>query len=93
MQRYITRPGIILTSICGEYFLVATAENLPHCPYITELNETSAFMWKQLQKTADMKTLMEAVEEEYEVDDKEVLEQSIANFLAQLLEKNLILLF
>ncbi|MBR5714403.1 MAG: PqqD family peptide modification chaperone, partial [Clostridia bacterium] len=45
------------------------------------------------QKTAYMKTIMEAVEEEYEVDDKEVLEQSIANFLAQLLEKNLILLF
>lgn len=93
MQKYRTRPGIILTSICDEYFLVATKENLPHCPYITELNETSAFMWKKLETVADLNTLIEAVKEEYEVDDDEALRQSIKDYLTQLLEKKLILLF
>ena len=93
MQKYRTRPGIILTSICGEYFLVATKENLPYCPYVTELNETSAFMWKKLETVADLNTLMEAVKEEYEVDDDEALRQSIKDYLTQLLEKKLILLF
>ena len=91
MTRYRTRPGIVLTAICGEYVLVAASAAQQHCPYVTELNETSAFLWRQLSSGADLDGLMIALDEEYELDDPAMARQAVEAFLQQMLELNYLL--
>lgn len=91
MIRYKTRPGVVLTSICGEYILVSARKNRPECPYLTQINETSAFLWNLLVRGATPAQLEEAVAAEYEITDYNQLRESIAAFLNQLLELNYLL--
>ena len=48
MTVYKGRPGVVLTEIAGEYVLVAAKALKGECPYVMQLNETSAFLWRQL---------------------------------------------
>ncbi|MBQ6116867.1 MAG: PqqD family protein [Oscillospiraceae bacterium] len=91
MTRYKTRPGVVLTSICGEYVLVAAKSVWELCPYVTELNETSAFLWEHLRGGADLDGLMTALNEEYELDDPATARQAVEAFLRQMLELNYLL--
>ncbi len=91
MIRYKTRHGVILTSICGEYVLVSARSVQNLCPYVTELNETSAFLWRQLTSGADLDDLMAALDEEYELDDPAAARQAVESFLRQMLELNYLL--
>ena len=49
MKRYKAREGVVLTSVCGESLLVSAAALRDICPFVTVLNDSSAFLWKQLQ--------------------------------------------
>ncbi len=91
MTRYKTRPGVVLTSICGEYVLVAASAVRKLCPYVTELNETSAFLWEHLCGSVDLDGLMTALNEEYELDDSTAARQAVEDFLRQMLELNYLL--
>ena len=86
MKAYRTRPGVVQTSVCGEYLLVAAGEARRFCPYVSVINETSAFLWQQMLKGADRETLTEAVQREYEVQDPEMARREIDGFLNQMLE-------
>ena len=90
MERYKTRRGVVLTSICGENILVAAKELRKYCPYVSNLNETSAFLWQKLIDGATEDELMDAVCEEYEIDDPDGARQAVKAFLAQMLELNYI---
>ena len=91
MIRYKTRPGVVLTSICGEHVLVAAGMLRDLCPYVTELNETSAFLWERLRCGADLNGLMAALGEEYELDDPNTAKVAVEAFLRQMLELNYLL--
>ncbi len=91
MTRYKTRHGVVLTAICGEHVLVAASEAQKLCPYVTELNETSAFLWQQLTSGSDLDGLMAALGEEYELDDPNAARQAVDAFLRQMLELNYLL--
>lgn len=83
-MRYKTRSGVVLTQIREEYLLVSSSTLRELCPFVTTVNETSAFLWKQLQNGATEEELLLAVAEEYEVDDPEVLRGVIRSFLEQM---------
>lgn len=91
MARYNVRPGIVLTSICGESILVAAKSVLEYCPYVTQLNETSAFLWKLLAAGADDNELIDSVKEEYEIDDEAFVRRAIEDFIKQMLDLNYLL--
>lgn len=91
MTRYKTRPGVVLTSICGEHVLVAAAALWELCPYVTQLNETSAFLWRQLTYGADLDGLMAALDEEYDLPDPAAARQAVEDFLRQMLELHYLL--
>lgn len=91
MPKYRTRPGVELTSICGEYYLVSAREAMKDCPYITEINASSAFLWRRLAEGADKAALIAAVEDEFEVRDRAEAEAAIAGFIGQMLEMNYLL--
>lgn len=84
MKRYHTRPGVVLTGICGEYLLVAARSIRDSLSYVTQLNESSAFLWKELEGGADEKTLESRVLEEYEIDDPAVAGAAIHEFVEQM---------
>ena len=91
-MRYKTRPGVVLTEIAGEYVLVAAKTLLDVCPYVTQINETSAFLWRRLEQGAGMQELEAAVAEEYEVEDLGAVREAIEGFIRQMNEMNYLLL-
>lgn len=91
MMRYKTRPGVLLTAICGEHVLVAAASLWDLCPYVTQINDTSAFLWRHLNVGADLDSLMAALDEEYALDDPDAARQAVEAFLRQMLELNYLL--
>ena len=91
MARYITRPGVVLTEICGSYMIISAKANLPLCPFLTEVNNTSAFLWNRLRNGADEDELLKAACEEFEVPEPEAARAAIRSFLDQMLEMNYLL--
>ena len=91
MKRYQARSGLVLTQVCGEYLLVAARALRELCPYVTVVNETSAFLWERLEKGATAEELALAVAGEYEVDDPAAVRGVIDDFLRQMQELNYVL--
>ncbi len=84
MERYKARPGLVLVTVCGESLLVATKALWNLCPFMTSLNESSAFLWTRLQEGATEEELLAAVAEEYEVEDPAALRKGIRDFLKKM---------
>ena len=91
MTMYRTRPGIVLTEIAGEYLLVAAMALKELCPQITQINESSAFLWRQMEAGATMDQLTDAVGKEYEIKDREAAYASIRAFVQQMQDMNYLL--
>ncbi len=91
MERYRTRTGVVLTSICGEYLLVAAKDAREHCPYCSQISESSAFLWRKLVSGAGEEELLRAVCAEYEIDDPAAARQAIEAFLTQMVESGYLL--
>lgn len=86
MQTYKTRPGVVLTEICGEYLLVSAKKVRDKCPYLTQINESSALLWRELDKGASVDSLFSAVNEEYELPVPDAARAAIKDFIAQMTE-------
>ncbi len=86
MERYRIRPGVVLTSVCGETFLVAAKAARKFCPYFSQLNESSAFLWRKLSDSMTAEDLTRVVLAEYEVEDPASLKDVINSFLSQMVE-------
>ena len=88
---YKTRPGVVLTEIAGEYVLVAAKMLLDTCPYVTQINESSAFLWSQMETGASLEQLSEAVSKEYEIEDHDAADEAIRAIVQQLQDMNYLL--
>lgn len=86
MERYKCRDGVVLTRVCGETLLVAARALKGQCPYVTILNDSSAFLWQRLKSGADAAELEEAVRGEFEVDDPSAIRGFVDSFLQQMKE-------
>ena len=86
MAAYRTRRGVVLTGIFDEYLLVAAKSVQDKVPFVTQINESSAFLWRCLEEGADEEGLRKAVSEEYEIDDPEAAKAAIRAFLDQMLQ-------
>ena len=53
MVKYRTRPGVVLTDICGENVLGAASALTDLCPYGSQINESSVFLGRLLERGAD----------------------------------------
>ena len=88
MTVYKTRRGVVLTEICGEYVLIAAKALLDRCPYLTQINESSAFLWKRMMNGATLEELVIAVEDEYEILDVDETKTAIDNIIKTMMEMN-----
>ncbi len=91
MIRYRTRPGVVLTEICGEHILVSARAIVRDCPFVTQINESSAFLWEKLRDGASEDELMTAVEKEFELEDPIALREAIGGFIRELLDLKLLI--
>lgn len=85
-MRYQTRKGVVLTSVCGEYLLVSAAAAREHCPYVSQINETSAFLWRELEKGRNTEELKQAILDEYAVEEPLSLDEMLMMILNQFAE-------
>ena len=83
-MRYTIRPGVILTNICDEYFLISGKEARDRCPYVTHLNETAGFIWKKIVSGMSEEQIVDSVLNEYEMEDINETADIINSFISQL---------
>jgi hypothetical protein len=83
------KQGYILREVAGNYIVVAVGEAVKNFNGIINLNETGAFLWKQLQEGATEEQLKAAMLEEYDVQE-DVAQNDIKAFIDKLNEKGLL---
>ena len=83
---YKTRTGVVLTSIHGEYLLVSAKKARAFCPYVTQINATAAFLWKQLENGADIDSCVQALCGEYEIEDMDEAVLTVRQFIDAMLQ-------
>ena len=84
MKQYKTRPGVVLTTVGGQYVLVAAKAAREFCPSTMQINETAALCWRELEQGADRDGLVSALAKEYEVKDAAGLDADVQELVEQL---------
>lgn len=64
-----TKKGMMLRSIAGSYIVVPIGEASVDFNGMITLNESGAYLWKELEKGADVDSLTAALLREYDVDE------------------------
>lgn len=72
-----------LREIAGNYIVIPFGEKAVNFNAMVTLNETGAYLWKQLEKEKSQRELLDAMLEEYEVD-RETAKVHIENFCEKL---------
>lgn len=73
----------VLREIAGDSILIPIGNIIDSFQGIMTLNETSVFIWKQLEREKDKEEILEAILEEYEVS-REQAERNLEEFLKAL---------
>ena len=85
-MRYRVKKGIVLTSVCGQYILVAAKKTRENCPYITQINETTASCWRLLENGCTCDGLIRFLLDEYDAEDENLVKEDVEKLLAKLFE-------
>ena len=83
------REGFILRNLAGEYLLMPKGERIKSYDSVVLMNELSAFVWGKMQNPVTQSDLLEAVLNEYDVDEKTARED-LDGLLAELKEAGVI---
>ena len=83
------REGFILRNLAGEYLLMPKGEKIKNYDSVVLMNELSAFVWGKMQNPVTQSDLLEAVLNEYDVDEKTARED-LDELLAELKEAGVI---
>lgn len=82
--------GFILRQVAGSYIVVAVGKAASTFNGIVNLNDTGAFLWKQLEDGKTEEQLVSALLDEYEVE-KDVAEKGVTAFIDKLTKAGLII--
>lgn len=72
-----------MREIAGNYIVIPVGEKTVNFNAMITLNETGAFLWKQLEEEKNKQELLDLMLEEYEVDNK-TAESDIEKFVEKL---------
>lgn len=79
------KKGYTLRNLAGVYYVLPDQVSSLGPQSIITLNESGAFLWRELEKGADADALTRALLRKYEVDEK-TARDCAADFIRQLLE-------
>lgn len=82
------KEGFILREVAGSYLVVAVGKAVKEFNGVVNLNETGAFLWKLLEKSATEEEMVNALLKEYDVD-RVTAEADVKGFVDKLLEAKL----
>ncbi len=68
----LLKQGFMLKKILDDYIVVPTGDNIVDFSVAVSLNETGAFLWKQLESEKTFEELVDALSCEYEVSPDDV---------------------
>ncbi len=88
MTELIARPGIALVEIHGVSLLVADKEGRRTCPYVRQLNEIGAFIWKRIKEEKDCPEIVRSLRQEFDIPADCDLEADVEGFLQSLRESH-----
>lgn len=88
MSKYQAKDGYILRNVAGSNVLISVGNNIANFNGYVKLNETAAYLWKQLQEPKTSEELTEAICEEFDTD-KEQAALDTKEFLDQLIKEEM----
>ncbi len=68
------KEGFMLKKILDDYIVVPTGDNIVDFAVAVSLNETGAFLWKELESEKTFEELVQALADEYEIKNDDVNE-------------------
>lgn len=83
------KDGYLLRNVAGSSIIVAVGDEAVNFDGIRTLNETGAFLWKQIEQGADEEKIVNALMEEYEVDE-ETAKNDVQEFVNLLINNGLV---
>jgi hypothetical protein len=83
------KEGYLLREVAGNYIVVAVGEAVKEFNGLVNLNESAAFLWKQLEEDKTEEQLVAALLGEYEVEEQKAKED-VGAFVKKLQEAKLI---
>lgn len=90
MSQYRIRPGVVLSSVCGEFMLVATRKARGLCPYVKQINATGAYYWELLMQDMDFEQMVAHAADRYHVEPTRI-RPGLRIFLDDLVKKGYLL--
>ena len=63
------KEGFMLREIAGSYIVVPFGQSVVDFNGLMELSESSALLWRQLEKGSDVESLISLILSEYEIDE------------------------
>lgn len=85
-MNYTVKEGIVLTKICGEWFLIPTREASETSPHILRLQLPSVFVWQMLKKGKsrnEMLNVLGILLHKQEREAEGVLDTILSSFIAR----------
>lgn len=79
----------VLREIAGDYVIVPTGKSALEFNGLITVNEVGAFIWNQLQEETTVDQIVEAIQEEYEVD-RETAKVDTEEFLEVLIKQQIL---
>lgn len=83
------KEGYILREVAGNNIVVAVGGESVNFDGIKTLNETGAFLWRNIEKGMDEEALVKVMLEEYEVDT-ETAKADVQEFVSLLINNGLV---
>lgn len=79
----LLKKGFMLKKILDDYIVVPTGDNIVDFSVAVSLNETGAFLWKQLESEKTFEELVNALSDEYGVSPEDVCDD-VSEFIGLL---------
>lgn len=83
------KEGYLLRDVAGVHLVVPIAERVIEFKGMMTLNETGAFLWKQMLEEQTEEKLLELLVEEFEVD-RDTASQDMKEFINKLKDVNVL---
>lgn len=83
------KEGFILRNVAGSNIVVPFGDRCMDFNGMITLNETGAFIWKQLENEVDEAVIVKAIVAEYDVDEQRAT-QCVKDFISKLKEADCI---
>lgn len=78
--------GYMLKEIAGNYVVIPVGQNIVDYKSMLHLNETGAFIWKQMEAGSSYDEIVTALMKEYEAteDERSIITSDLDEFISQM---------